>query len=202
MIDASRFLVRSTEREAWLEARRGGVSATQVAAAATPSGFNEVVEQRRNPVDIEPNAFMIFGNEAEPEIMRFAHQEFGLLPQDWLIADETDPRFFATPDGLSLSHTEIAEVKTTGDPWDGTETNVKKLPIKYRRQVQWQLMCTGAERCLFLWMLREPDTQGWFYMPWLEPKHVWIERDPLMISELVATANRLLSLEEEDERAY
>jgi putative phage-type endonuclease len=195
VIDASRFLVRSVEREAWLEASRGGVSATEVANAATPSGFAQVAEQRRNPVPIEDNSFMQFGREAEPEIMRYAHHEFGLLSQDWLIADETDRRFFATPDGISVHHTEIAEVKTTGDPWDGAETNVKKLPIKYRRQVQWQLMCTGAERCLFLWMLREPDTQGYFYMPWLSPRWVWIEPDPLMISELVATANRLLSLD-------
>lgn len=197
LISADRFIVRSADREAWLEARRGGVSATEVAAAATPSGFAEVVENRRNPAPIEDNAYMQFGREAEPEIMRFAHNEFGLLPQDWLIADETDRRFFATPDGISVSHHEIAEAKTTGDPWEGAETNQNKIPIKYRRQVQWQLMCTNATRCLFLWQLREPDNHGWFYMPWLEPRHVWITPDPKMISELVSTAGRLLNFKED-----
>src|SRR4051812_46413087 len=168
MIDASRFLVRSTEREAWLEARRGGVSATEVAGAATPSGFAETVANRRNPVDIEDNAYMAFGRESESEIMRYAHTEHGILPSDWLLAAEQDRRHIATPDGLSPNHTLIAEAKTTGKDWGDA------IPIKYRRQVQWQLHVSGAERCLFLWQLRAPDGNGWFYMPWLEPKHKWI----------------------------
>lgn len=190
MIDATRFLVRSTEREAWLEARRGGVSATEVAAAATPSGFEFAIQRRQNYVETEPNDLMIFGTESESEIMRFAHEEHGVLPSDWLICAAGDRRQMATPDGLSPDHSLIAEAKTTGKDWGDS------IPIAYRRQVQWQLHVTGAERCLFLWQLRIPDDHGWFYMPWLEPKHKWIERDPKMISELVGTADRLLSLED------
>lgn len=189
MIDASRFLVRSSEREAWLQARRGGVTATTVAEAATESGFQKVATERRNPVDVIPNDYMIFGTESEAAIMRYAHQEHGILPSDWLVRAKDDPRHLATPDGLSLDHTVIAECKTTGKDWSA-------IPIKYRRQVQFQLYVTGAERCLFLWQLRVPDNNGWFYMPWLEPKHLWVERDPDMISELVDIADRLLSLED------
>lgn len=189
MIDASRFLVRSSEREAWLQARRGGVTATTVAEAATESGFQKVAAERRNPVDVIPNDYMIFGTESEPAIMRYAHQEHGILPSDWLIAAEDWPEHLATPDGLNLDHTEIAECKTTGKDW-------ATIPIKYRRQAQWQLYVTGADRCLFLWQLRVPDNNGWFYMPWLEPKHLWVDRDPDMISELVDVADRLLSLED------
>lgn len=190
MISADRFLVRSVDREAWLEARQGGVSATTVATAATTSGFEEVARERRNPTEIIPNEYMLFGTESEPAIMEYAHREHGILPTDWLIASETNPLYFATPDGLSVDHTRIAECKTTGKDWG------ESIPIKYRRQVQWQLFCTDAERCLFLWQLRVPDNNGWFYMPWLEPKHLWVDRDPDMISELVDTADRLLSLED------
>lgn len=189
-IDAGRFIARSTDRDAWLAARLQGVSATTVAQAATPSGFAEVVEQRRNPVEVIPNDMMLFGVESEAEIMRYAHDEHGILPSDWLIAAEQNRRHIATPDGLSPDHTLIAEVKTTGADWGD------KIPIKYRRQVQWQLHVSGADRCLFLWQLRVPDDHGWFYMPWLEPKHVWIERDPKMITELVSVADQLLSLED------
>lgn len=189
MIDASRFLVRSSEREAWLELRRHGVSATEVAAAATPSGFEFAIQRRRNCVETEPNDLMRFGTESEPVIMRYAHQEFGILPSDWLLCSANDRRRMATPDGLSPDHSLIAEVKTTGKDWD-------TIPIGYRRQVQWQLHVSDAERCLFLWQLRVPDDFGWFFMPWLEPRWVWIDRDPKMISELVGVADRLLLLED------
>lgn len=190
MIDASRFLVRSTEREAWLQARRGGVTATTVAEAATESGFQKIAAERRNPVDVIPNDYMIFGSESEAAIMRYAHEEHGILPSDWLIRAAENPAHLATPDGLSPDHTLIGEAKTTGTDWGD------KIPIKYRRQVQWQLYVCDAGRCLFLWQLRVPDDNGWFFMPWLEPKHLWVDRDPDMISELVDVADRLLSLED------
>jgi len=189
MIDASRFIVRSTERELWLAAREGGVSATTVADAATPAGFRDVVEARRNPVEIVPNEYMLFGTESEPVLMEYAHREHGILPSDWLIAGD-NPDHLATPDGLSLDHSLIAECKTTGKDWGD------KPPIKYRRQVQWQLHATGAERALLVWNLRVPDEHGWFYLGWLEPKTLWIERDKKMIAELVDVADRLLEAEE------
>ena len=182
MIDASRFIIRSTEYEGWLEARRGGVSATAVAAAATPAGFRDVVDNWGAPVEV--NDYMRFGSESEAELMRHAHQVHGIVPSDWLIAGE-DPRHLATPDGLSLDHRLIAECKTTGKDW-------ATVPIKYRRQVQWQLHTTGAERCLFVWNIRVPDDSGWFYLGWIEPKTLWIERDEEMIADLKVTAERLL----------
>jgi len=187
VISADRFLVRATERERWLSAREGGVSATTVADAATPAGFQTVLEDRRTGQRVAPNDFMLFGAESEPTLMEFSHSEYGILPSDWLIAGE-NPKHLATPDGLSLDHTLIAECKTTGKDWE-------KPPIRYRRQVQWQLHCTGAERCLFVWNLRVPDGYGWFYLGWLEPKTLWIERDEKMIGQLAEVAERLLEVE-------
>ena len=182
MIPADRFIIRQTEYLGWLEARRHGVSATAVAEAATPSGFRNVVDNWGQSVEV--NDYMTFGSESEAELMRHAHREHGILPSDWLIAGE-NPRHLATPDGLAVDHSEIAECKTTGKDWATT-------PIKYRRQVQWQLAITGAARCLFVWNLRVPDDNGWFYLGWIEPKTLWIERDPDMIADLTVTADRLL----------
>jgi len=186
LIPASRFIALSDDRSAWLAARALGITATQVAAAATESGFAQVVAELRYPSPVEDNAYMAFGRDSEAEIMRHAHLEHGILPSHWLIAGE-DPRDLATPDGLSLDHTLVAEAKTTGKDWSTP-------PIKYRRQVMWQLHCTGAERGLLLWNLRVPDERGGFYLGWIEPKTLWIERDPKMINELVATRDRLLSI--------
>lgn len=191
MIDSTRFLVRSTERDRWLSAREGGVSATTVADAATPAGFRDVLEKRRHGGQVEPNEYMLFGTECEPVLMEYAHHEHGILPSDWLIAGD-NPQHLATPDGLSLDHGLIAECKTTGKDWGG------KIPIRYRRQVQWQLHATGADKCLLLWNLRVPDDNGWFFLKWLEPKTLWIERDENMIADLIGVADRLLEVEEVD----
>lgn len=127
---------------------------------------------------------MSFGKEAEPELMRHAHREHGLLPSDWLVAG-ADPKHLATPDGASLDWSTLAECKTTGKDWGSAP------PIKYRRQCQWQMHVTGADRCLLVWNLRVPDEHGWFYLGWIEPKTLWIERDEDMIRDLVGTADRL-----------
>lgn len=188
MIPADRFIIRSTERAGWLDARAGGVTATEVATAATPAGFRDAAEARRTPTVVEPNRYMEFGNEQESAILAHAHRQHGILPSDWLIAG-ADPHHLATPDGLSLDHRLIAEAKTTGKDW-------RKPPIKYVRQIQWQLHVTGAERCLLLWMLRVDGDFG-FYPGWLEPKTTWIDRDESMIRDLVQVAERLLETDDE-----
>lgn len=189
MIPAEYFLERFTEYDRWLAARASGVTATAVAMAAVPSSFEEAV----NPPLVEPNDFMKFGTDSEAELMRHAHRKHGILPSDWVIRGN-NPRHLATPDGLSLDHRFIAECKTTGDGWDGAEKNQKKLPIKYRRQVQFQLYVTDAERCLFVWNLRAKDENGGFYLGWVEPKTVWIDRDEEMIADLVKAADRVLEV--------
>lgn len=179
MIPAEYFLERFTEFDRWLAARAGGVSATAVALAAVPSSFEEAVS---SPA-VEPNEYMRFGTESEAELMRHAHREHGILPSDWVIRGQ-NPNHLATPDGLSLDHRLIAECKTTGKDWS-------TVPIKYRRQVQWQLHVTGADRCLFVWNLRAEDAEGRFYLGWITPKTLWIERDKNMIADLIEVAEKL-----------
>jgi hypothetical protein len=189
VIPADRFIAPYSDRYSWAAARAVGVTATAVARAATPAGFRDVAAELGKPDElIEGNPYFDFGHEQEPLMMRHAKSEFGIMPNDWLIAG-SDPLHLATPDGLSLDHEEIAEAKTTGTDWE-------LPPIKYRRQIQWQLHVTGAKRGLLVWALRVPDDRGWFFCPWLEPKTRWIDRDESMISELVDVASRLLALKE------
>jgi predicted phage-related endonuclease len=93
--------------------------------------------------------------------------------------------YLATPDGLTLRHEAISEVKTTGKDW-----NPERIPVQYRRQVQWQLFVTGAEKCFFAWMLRE-ERDGAFLPGWFEPKVVEMGRDEEMIRSLVTVADEL-----------
>ncbi len=191
MIPRERFLAsKSLDESAWLDARRGGVTATEVALAATPAGFVEAVERRRNPVEVMVNDYMAFGLLWEDFIVDKVAAEHGILANDWLIAGE-DRRHLATPDGLSENHQAIGEYKTTGKDWE----TVQRLPLKYKRQVQWQLHVTGAELCVVAWLLRE-ERDGAFMPAWWEPKWGVVERDEEMISGLVKVAGRLIGEDE------
>ena len=186
MITPERFLAdKSADFEGWLQARRGGVTATQVANASTAAGFENtaadfLVEWR------EPdNPYMKFGRDWEKFIADFIYQLYAVEPNEWLIAGE-NPRHLATPDGLSQSHDVIGEYKTTGKDWE----TVDKLPLRYKRQVQWQLHVTGATRCVVAWLLREEVDQK-MVPGWTKPKWGVVERDEGMIQDLIVTADRL-----------
>lgn len=191
MITADRFVETSDNYEAWLEARRGGVTATEVAKAATPAGFREVMQERANPTVTVANEFMQFGSDNEDWIARVLKRDFDLMPNRWLIAADGEPRHMATPDALSLNHGWIGEVKTSGKaPLD--KNGLLIPPIAHRRQIQWQLHCTGAVSCVYAFMLRS-EVGGQFVPAWLEPQIVIVPRDEEMIADLVKVADQLLT---------
>jgi hypothetical protein len=189
MISPDRFIVQSRYRDDWLEAREGGVTATMVAQAATPSGFDALVRSWSDP-PFEGNAYTDFGSWAERYIIDHAHRELGILPNDWLIRSADDPRWLGTPDGLSLDHTEIAEAKTGSTPPKNlTAASIKR---EHRDQCQWNLMVTGAQRCRYLVQPRAVASDGSFYLGLWEPIGIWIDRDEERISFLETVAERIM----------
>ena len=177
---------KSVSAERWLSARREGVTATQVAkAAAGPGGFEQAVEDYRADFVEQDNPFMAFGRAWEGPISMHLKDNYGVMPNDWLISSAVSDHYLATPDGLTLGHDAISEVKTTGKDW-----NPERIPVQYRRQVQWQLFVTGAEFCYFAWMLRE-ERDGAFLPGWFEPKVITMERDEEMIRSLMQVADEL-----------
>jgi len=187
MLGLEQFVASKSLNEGmWLEARRKGVTATQVAKAASgPGGFAQALEDYVTDYMEQDNPYMAFGRAWEPVIAMDLKYSHGIMPNDWLLANSEFPHHLATPDGLSLDHSQISEIKTTGKDW-----GEGKIPIQYRRQVQWQLHVTGAEFCVFSWMLRE-ESEGVFVPAWFDPKTILIRSDTKMIEELVDTANRL-----------
>jgi putative phage-type endonuclease len=182
-IKAHQFVAsKSLSEERWLAARREGVTATQVAkAAGGDGGFETVVREYREDFREADNDYMRFGREMEPVIAMALKERHGIMPNDWLISHAYHPHHMATPDGLSLDHQMIAEIKTTGTEW-------KTIPAQYVRQVQWQLYVTGADLCVFAWMLRD-EFDGLFIPAWFEPEIVLIDRDEEMIERLVKVAD-------------
>lgn len=184
MISVERFIVSSQTRDLWLEARERGVTATQVAKAATPAGMKEVKAQIESPVEVTVNAVMDWGNEREPYIAHVVKERYGVMPNDWLIcADGPGNEWqMATPDGLSLDHTMIGEYKTSGK-------DLSKIPIGYMRQIQWQLYVTGAERCVFAWEQRLEGPEG--FVPGMDVETQIVERDEEMIGQLIKVAQEV-----------
>jgi len=191
-----RFVTRSSDREAWLAARRAGVTATEVARASTSAGFREVLARREAEaqgviVPVEVNSFMQFGTEQEPIIADWIERHFDIQHNDWLIHHPDNELYLATPDGLGTMQgiPVISEIKTTGKDYDGSH-----IPIAHRRQMQWQMFVVGPDckRALYVWQLRVEDGNGWFYPGWFEPRTQWVDRDEAMIADLIKTADLLL----------
>lgn len=187
MIRAENFIAsKSLDESGWLDARRKGVTATQVAKGATPSGRKEVLATYWSEFGVIDTPEMAFGRDSEPWLAMWTKDNFGVMPNDWLLAHAEDALALATPDGLSLDHTVISEIKTTGKDWG----SVDKIPIAYRRQVQWQLYVSGADHCVFVWLLRA-NSDGVMVPAWFEPKSGIIERDEEMIESLRVSAVEL-----------
>lgn len=191
MLDPDQFVAnKALDFEGWISARQAGVTATQVAKASTPAGFNEALEEALRPPEPFDNPYMAFGREQEGPVGLWLKERFDVFPNEWLIARAGEalpggPLHLATPDGLSLGHEVISEVKTTGKDWADSV-----VPIQYRRQVQWQLHVTGATHCILAWLLRA-EVQGRMVPAWFEPKVMTVERDDKMIDELTKTAEKL-----------
>jgi hypothetical protein len=185
-------MVARSQTDEWYKARQYGVSATTVAKAASgPAGYDAELKNALFPEDNEvpDNDYMKFGRDYEEWIVQGLPHEYRIKPNDWLIRGDGDYRWhLATPDGLNDEWSIIAEVKTTGKDWDGSA-----IPIQYRRQVQWQLHVTGAQKCVFGWLLRATSESGDFVPAWMEPKHIIMERDETMIAELIDVAQRFMT---------
>lgn len=191
MLDPNQFVAnKALDFPGWVEARQAGVTATQVAKASTPTGFTEAVSDALAPHEQLDNPYMAFGREQEGPVGLWLKDTFDVFPNEWLIRSgdpvcEGEVQHLATPDGLSLDHAVISEVKTTGKDWSDSV-----VPIQYRRQIQWQLHVTGADHCVLAWLLRA-EVEGRMVPAWFEPKVMTVPRDTDMIEDLVATANRL-----------
>jgi hypothetical protein len=200
-MNSERLVARSGTDE-WYKAREYGVSATTVAKAASgPGGYDSELKRALHPEEnvIEDNAYMKFGRDWEQWIVENIPKELGIVHNDWLIEAAEERRHLATPDGLNADWSMIAEVKTTGVDWsEDLEPDAilalspVKIPIQYRRQVQWQMYVTGATQCVFAWLLRAGDYPE-FSPAWIEPKYIFINRDEEMIEKLIDVAHRFVT---------
>lgn len=183
----------STDREAWLEIRRTGVTATDVAKIGSggAGAFRSVLRDKRGELADFRNRFMEHGSEREAAIAAWVELKFTIAPSSTLFAHRDNPRYLATPDGVSKDFAfsgELAEIKTTKNEWDGPSAF-------YTRQMQWQMFVTGADYTYFVW---EQHDDNWQPMD-LEPHYVGVRRDQAMIDDLREKADELLRFMDDEE---
>lgn len=176
-----------TEHEAWLEARRRGVTATDVAdaAAGTYGGIYGVVARKLGLETVEENAEMRRGTAWQPVIADAVHTLTGLyVVGEETLAGASDERWMATVDGFLAPEAEVSidevqavlEIKTRGV---GTRPNRDRWHV----QMQWQLHVTGLSRALLAEATIDDDAN--------ECRGVrleWVEADPDLQAQLVDLA--------------
>ena len=174
----------------WLEARRAGVGASDVAGILGVSPWASPWSVWADKVglapldDDDPSDVMNLGRDLEPVIARWFGDRTGLyvVGMQSMVWHPTAP-WFATVDGfvnespVSSVHAMLGvfESKYTGDPvWD-------EVPQHYVLQCQWAMHCTGFDRA---WLAA-------MHLPFGRPDfHVYeLTRDDLALEQIVAAVS-------------
>lgn len=183
-------------KEEWLEARKGYVTATEVAKLARGSSkvWDELRDQKAgliDALDISHLPAVIHGNERETDIAEWVASLDGaekLQHNRALYA--RDGKYAATPDMVTTDLTVVGEIKTISEK---RLASLTQWPTPaYYDQIQWQLFVTGAEMCIFAW---EPYlSENGEITPWVPDRgNKLVMRDEKRISELKDIADRFLS---------
>ncbi|MCH8978301.1 MAG: YqaJ viral recombinase family protein [Armatimonadetes bacterium] len=150
-----------TDREAWLDARRRCITATDVSAIVRKNPYSSPLDvylvktgQKREP---EQTGAMEWGLRLEEVIARKFADKNGVEPRPaGFMVKEDEPIFGATPDYyITTTHgdqdeTALLECKTCNffvGKQEFGEEHSDHVPDRYVIQCQWQLMVTGRKVC-------------------------------------------------------
>ncbi len=186
MADSFKVLCDSTDREAWLEARRQGIGASDMAAVLGVSTWGSplsVYAEKRGVVPLEDKEeeWQFWGKRLEPVILehfalqtgrnvRFAGKLLQSLEHPWALATLDGEQIFdAIRSEESIGQWCPVEVKNLRYPPDG-------IPLQYRVQLNQQMLVTGTDRASFCLLA----TGSAFYM-------ADVEREEGIIKTIIET---------------
>lgn len=198
-------------RQAWLDQRAGGFTATDARDWGVASKRREIISSKvtGESEDLTHIPAVNHGNRREPVIAAWIEQKFGIAPCDYVYSHSENPRHLASPDGVSLDPFDgsllvgdataaLSEIKTskhdlTPGRLDGNrilleiDPNSKFASSGYYIQMQWQMYVMNATRCLFVYEQHtgEVDPETGTFTPAGPPEYAWIMRDQDLINVLV-----------------
>lgn len=198
-------------RQAWLDSRAGGVTATEIRDWGIGSRRRKIIIAKTTGVfeDLSHIAAINHGNLREPMIAAWIERNFGITPCDAVFAHADNPRHLASPDGISLDpftrelivgtpDAVLSEIKTSKHDLTPGRLDAEYVLISiepgskfessgYYTQMQWQMYVMNAQRTLFVYEQHDgkidPETQT--YSPISIPRFAWINRDEALIDRLV-----------------
>lgn len=205
---------RPETRDAWLAFRRAGITATEVRDWGNGGRRRDIIEAKKTGhfADLSHVAAINHGNLREPKIAAWIEAKYGIAPCDNVFASPRNPRWLASPDGVSLDPLSselivgvpdavLSEIKTSiHDLTPGridaegvllaVEPGSKFDTSGYYVQMQWQMLVMNAYRTLFVWEQRSPEIDpatGTFTIVGA-PHAVWVNRDEPLIERLMSVA--------------
>ncbi len=201
---------RPETRQAWLDQRAGGITATEIRDWGVASKRREIIDFKvtGQMENLDGNAYIQHGRWREPVIADWVRAKFGIAPCDAVYAHPEHPRWLASPDGVSFDPLSkqllvgadgvISEIKTSKDDLNPGLLNDERVLVQiepgspfdrkgYFIQMQWSMLVMNASRCLFVWEQHngqvDPETKT--FTPAGIPQYAWIERDQKTIDALV-----------------
>lgn len=188
----SRAGASDTDREAWLEERRQGISATEIRDLIRGKvREQDLIDLKlgRKTDSFTGNVYTDWGNERE-SVIAAGVRGYGIEPESRVFHGVQNSRHLASPDGIGVMFDGLAisEIKTAGK--DIRRGTVKYDETGYELQMQWAMWVTGAARCLFVFEERI-TVAGGFAAGQLFSE--WVERDEPMIHALIVRADMFLA---------
>jgi hypothetical protein len=193
---------KNFSEELWLEERRKGVTATEIAKLAKgqkAARRDVLAEKVSGDRGFFGNKYTDWGLERELELAGRLEAEFGFEASDILFHAPENSRHLATPDAVLIGddYVAVAEIKTSKNDLLPEGNFFQKST--YMDQMQWQMYVTGDDcnTCLFMWEQHDDfwveDEFGVERPTPLEAKWQWISRDDARIAELIAIADEFLA---------
>lgn len=173
MSHLERILHDGEDREGWHIARHPVVGASDAAKLARESSIESVLKSKLTSRTWTGNDYTASGHRWEPMMLAWA----GIPENKALIHSPDQKGFAATPDGVTLDSSRIAECKAKHNKV------VDGPALGEWRQVAWQfLVVPEAELCEFIWVeLIDGEMRGALNG---EPKSLTIRRGDPKIQDL------------------
>ena len=182
-----------TDRAAWLAERAQGITATEIRDLMKGKLRQDdliALKLGRKVDSFTGNQYTDWGKEREP-IIAAGVRGMGIDPESRVFHGERNSRHLASPDGIGVEFDGalvISEIKTSGK--DIRRGHAAYDATGYELQMQWAMLVTDADRCLFVF--EERLTVDGRFVPG-EVFTEWVPRDEAIIADLVARADEFLA---------
>jgi putative phage-type endonuclease len=157
------------DRQAWLEARRDGVTASEIAVILGLGKWNSQLSlfyDKLGALDEgQGNWLMSLGIALEPYILSLFTEITGIeTTSAGLVRNRERPWQLATPDAVD-GHIPV-EAKTAQSLDDWGPSGSDRVPIAYRAQLTWQCDTLGADHGYLVVLPLRTGEPRWYDIPW------------------------------------